>query len=103
MKKYHVSDPTRVYSGANISKIQFLNSFNVCLMATYEADRPGSLRAIKYNENFTDEIVDFQCHNEPVTGMKVAYDDSYIFTIGNDGCLIVYEVKNKECKLDLMQ
>ena len=102
MKKYQVTDPTRVYTRANISKMRFLNSFEVCLMSTFESDKPGSLRAIKYNENFSDDILDFQCHNEPITGLKVSFDDAYIFTIGNDGCLIVYEVKNKACKNKLL-
>ena len=33
--------------------------------------------------------------------MKVTFDDNYIFTTGTDGCLIMYENKDKESKIKL--
>lgn len=28
--------------------------------------------------------------------MKITFDDNYMFTTGNDGCLIIYEVRDKD-------
>jgi len=33
--------------------------------------------------------------------MKVSFDDNYIFTVGEEGAVIIYEVKDKDSKIKL--
>ena len=30
--------------------------------------------------------------------MRISYDDSFLFTAGNDGCLIIWEIKDKDVR-----
>lgn len=45
-----------------------------------------------------DEIVDLQTHCKGIKRMKVAFDDSHIFTAGEDGMLMIFEIRDKEGK-----
>ena len=42
-----------------------------------------------------DEIVDLQTHCKGIKRMKVAFDDSHIFTAGEDGMLMIFEIRDK--------
>ena len=39
---------------------------------------------------------DAYVHSAPVTRMRLAFDDAYLFSAGEDGCVAVYEVSGKE-------
>ena len=42
-----------------------------------------------------EEILDLQTHSKGIRKMRVTFDDSYIFTAGEDGMLIIFEIKDK--------
>jgi len=44
---------------------------------------------------FSDEILEMQTHSKAIKKIRVTFDDSYIFTAGEDGLLIIYEIKDK--------
>ena len=44
---------------------------------------------------FGDEIIDLQSHSKAIKKIRVTFDDSYVFTVGEDGLLIIYEIKDK--------
>ena len=59
---------------------------------------PGCLRVAKYP--FTgEEILELQTHGKGIKKIKITFDDQYIFTAGEDGMLIIYEIRDKEGKI----
>jgi len=45
--------------------------------------------------------MEIQSHQKAITRMKVSFDDNYIFTVGEEGAVIIYEVKDKDSKIKL--
>ncbi len=63
-------------------------------MATGQNDLPGSLRVSNYP--FSNSVHEIFVHSKPIKKMKVSYNDDHLFTIGEDGLLVVYELYDKE-------
>ena len=38
-------------------------------------------------------------HSKGIKKIRITFDDSYIFTAGEDGLLIIYEIRDKEGKM----
>ncbi|KAJ3047877.1 Cilia- and flagella-associated protein 57, partial [Rhizophlyctis rosea] len=57
----------------------------------------GAIRSIKYP--LSSDPNDFQthaAHSEAVTKLRVSNDDQYLFSAGEDGCLYVFRISDKE-------
>lgn len=83
--RYKVSSPdvvTQVYLVNNPSKV---------LLAGTES---GTLKA--YEVPFTGQSNDIECHSAPITRIRVAPDESHIFTIAEDGSLAIFELDSKD-------
>ncbi len=52
----------------------------------------GVVRSFKFP--ITGEIKDYTCHCAPVTRLRLSEDDAYLFSVADDGCLAVFEVKD---------
>lgn len=59
-----------------------------------EPDRPGAIRAFKFP--LTGESTEFQCLSGPVTRLRVSFDDQFLFAAGEDGAVLIFEVRDKE-------
>ncbi len=65
-------------------------------------DKIGAIRLSRFpfsNEN--NEIFEIQSHYKGIRKLKVSFDDNYIFSAGDDGAIIIYEVKEKDAKIKL--
>merc|ERR1719379_1990070 len=58
-----------------------------------EFDNPGAVRCYKFP--LDGELVEYQAHAAPCSRIRVAFDDSHLFSCGEDGCLYIFEVKKK--------
>eukprot|EP00002_Diphylleia_rotans_P000166 TRINITY_DN1008_c0_g1_i4.p1 TRINITY_DN1008_c0_g1~~TRINITY_DN1008_c0_g1_i4.p1 ORF type:complete len:1179 (-),score=303.89 TRINITY_DN1008_c0_g1_i4:414-3950(-) len=54
----------------------------------------GSIRSYKFP--LTGEFQEHQCHSESVSRMRISFDDSFLFTVGEDGCLFIFDIRDKE-------
>jgi WD40 repeat protein len=61
---------------------------------TSKVNRPSMIMAMKVP--LTGDTPPLPCLSGPVTRMCSAFDGSRIFVAGSDGCLIIYEVKEKD-------
>jgi len=95
-RKPIIEEPLKIFTAANISQVQISKSNQYFFFGTKEKGNPGSLRITRYP--FTEEIVEFQCHSQPVSCLKISFDDNYVFSAGEDGSLIIFEIKDKEAK-----
>eukprot|EP00286_Rhodomonas_abbreviata_P019738 CAMPEP_0181309260 /NCGR_PEP_ID=MMETSP1101-20121128/11919_1 /TAXON_ID=46948 /ORGANISM="Rhodomonas abbreviata, Strain Caron Lab Isolate" /LENGTH=1189 /DNA_ID=CAMNT_0023415733 /DNA_START=168 /DNA_END=3733 /DNA_ORIENTATION=- len=41
---------------------------------------------------------EYQCHSRAVTRMCITYDDTHLFTVSDDGCLLIIDVRDKEIR-----
>lgn len=69
-------------------------------MATGSQNLPGSIRITNYP--FSNVVHETFVHSKPIKKMKISYNDDYLFTIGEDGLLVIYEVYDKEGKENIL-
>uniref|UniRef100_A0A3Q4MYG6 Cilia and flagella associated protein 57 n=1 Tax=Neolamprologus brichardi TaxID=32507 RepID=A0A3Q4MYG6_NEOBR len=56
----------------------------------------GTVRAIKYPLPIQKEWMTYQAHSGPVTKMAITYDDQFLLTVSEDGCLLIWKIIDKE-------
>ncbi|KAL5255192.1 hypothetical protein ACHWQZ_G014581 [Mnemiopsis leidyi] len=56
----------------------------------------GSIRAMKFPLTVPGEWTEHQCHASSITKMRISYDDSFLFTVGEDACLYTFKIMDKE-------
>ena len=61
---------------------------------TSKSNRPSMIMAMKVP--LTSDTPPLPCLSGPVTRMCSSFDGSHVFVAGSDGCLIIYEVKEKD-------
>ncbi|XP_072543115.1 cilia- and flagella-associated protein 57 isoform X2 [Salminus brasiliensis] len=56
----------------------------------------GTVRAIKYPLPLQTDWTEYQAHSAPITKMMVTFDDQYLLTVSEDGCLLIWKIIDKE-------
>ncbi|KAM8930502.1 cilia- and flagella-associated protein 57 [Pelodytes ibericus] len=56
----------------------------------------GTIRSMKYPLPLHKEFNEYQGHVGPVTRLIVTYDDQYLLSISEDGCLMLWKISDKE-------
>ncbi|XP_029288716.1 LOW QUALITY PROTEIN: cilia- and flagella-associated protein 57 [Cottoperca gobio] len=56
----------------------------------------GTIRAIKYPLPIQKEWTMYQAHCGPITKMVITWDDQFLLTASEDGCLLMWKVIDKE-------
>ncbi|MDB9925025.1 hypothetical protein OAD67_02060 [bacterium] len=62
--------------------------------ALFAASANGSVRAYRYP--LTGEFQTLECHSEKITKISLSHDDSTLFVASEDGCVSVFDVKDKD-------
>ena len=60
---------------------------------------PGCIRYCRYPLTGVKEIAEIQSHAGTIAKLAVCYDDNEIFTTGEDGSFVIYDIKDKDCKM----
>ncbi|XP_075386789.1 cilia- and flagella-associated protein 57 [Tenrec ecaudatus] len=56
----------------------------------------GTVRAMKYPLPLQKEFNEYQAHASPITKMLITFDDQYLLTAAEDGCLFTWKVFDKD-------
>ncbi|KAL2097767.1 hypothetical protein ACEWY4_006974 [Coilia grayii] len=56
----------------------------------------GTIRAIKYPIPAQKEWTEYQAHSSAITKMLITFDDQFLLTVSQDGCLFVWKIIDKE-------
>ncbi|XP_040325824.1 cilia- and flagella-associated protein 57 isoform X2 [Herpailurus yagouaroundi] len=56
----------------------------------------GTIRAMKYPLPLQKEFNEYQAHAGPVTKMLLTFDDQFLLTVAEDGCLFTWKVFDKD-------
>lgn len=79
----------------NPSQIAMTRNQKLFFVGIGEPKAPGTVKYYKYPLS-AGECSEVQAHSEEIKRMKISRDDKYLFTAGKDGCVIVYEIKERE-------
>uniref|UniRef100_A0A3Q3NES5 Cilia and flagella associated protein 57 n=1 Tax=Mastacembelus armatus TaxID=205130 RepID=A0A3Q3NES5_9TELE len=56
----------------------------------------GTIRAIKYPLPIQKEWIMYQAHCGPVTKVMITFDEQFLLTVSEDGCLFIWKIIDKE-------
>ncbi|CAO2588725.1 Cilia- and flagella-associated protein 57 [Lemmus lemmus] len=56
----------------------------------------GTIRAMKYPLPMQKDFNEYQAHASPITKMMLTFDDQFLLTVAEDGCLFTWRVFDKE-------
>ncbi len=65
-------------------------------VSSNEPGHPGSIIILKANP--LEKVMEVQAHSAPITWMKMSFCTTFLFTVGDDGHFMIYEVKDKDPK-----
>ena len=58
----------------------------------------GGVRAMKFPLSDPGKFNETQAHHGAVTRIKITYDDQYLITTGEDACVFMFKITDKEGK-----
>lgn len=56
----------------------------------------GAIRAIKFPLTDVSDFQEHEAHSGPVTKLRISYDDQYLFSSSEDGCVYVFRIADKD-------
>ncbi|KAJ1461241.1 hypothetical protein M885DRAFT_611963 [Pelagophyceae sp. CCMP2097] len=98
MKELEVPDlqPVKQLDGGiTLGQIVLSHAEHMMFAGTAPDDgRPGCVRA--YSFPLTGDFLEYACLGAPVTRMRISFDDQYLVVAGEDGCICVFDVKDRQ-------
>ena len=79
-------------AGTNLTQVGLLPASKVMFAAT----ESGALRMYKFP--LTGEFQEVKGHNSSITRLRMTWDEQLLVTASEDGCLFIYDVKDKDAK-----
>ena len=83
----------------NISQVQILASGKAFFAGVSEEGRAGAVEIWKFpheEAKSMEKLNEVQAHGKGIERMRISYDNNFLFTAGKDGCLIIYEIKDRD-------
>mmetsp|Transcript_23102 Transcript_23102/g.26485 ORF Transcript_23102/g.26485 Transcript_23102/m.26485 type:complete len:703 (-) Transcript_23102:9-2117(-) len=82
-------------AGTPLSQIVMTKNQKALFVGTAEKDSPGCVQIYKIS---FERICDIQAHSKPIERMKLSFCNKFLFSTGQDGCLIIYDVNDRDPK-----
>merc|ERR1719473_2247038 len=83
-----------VQAGTSLGQIVLSNSAKTLFAAVAEQDAPAPIRCYKFPlDGYYNE---FPCHSAPCTRIRITFDDYFLFSCSEDGCLFIFDVRKKD-------
>ncbi|KAL2912228.1 hypothetical protein HK105_208296 [Polyrhizophydium stewartii] len=79
-------------SNVVLTQVAISNSGRMMFVGT----ATGAIRAMKYPFGDISEFQEHQAHSGPITKLRVSYDDSYLFSTAEDGCIYMFRIADKD-------
>ena len=80
-------------AGVNLSQICLTASQKFMFAGVGEEGKPGAIHIYKLP---LDKITEVQAHAKGIERMRLSFDNNYLFTGGQDGALIIHDVKDRD-------
>ncbi|ETV69937.1 hypothetical protein H257_14532 [Aphanomyces astaci] len=79
--------------GVLLGPLAITTSQQFLFAGTAEPHRPGCIRAYKLPLEPESSYSEFQCHDMAVARLRLSHDNQYLFSVGDDGSLCIFETK----------
>jgi len=80
-----------VESNASLGQLTLAPNAKALVAGVNEPDMPGALRC--YSFPLTGDYLEYQAHAKPVSRIRIAWDEQYLFSTGDDGCLCIFDLR----------
>lgn len=81
-------------SNVTLGQLALANSVKMLFVGVTEEHMPGPVRCYKFP--LDSEVIEYQAHAAPVSRIRTTFDDSFLFSCGEDGCLYIFDVRKKD-------
>jgi len=81
-------------AGTTLGQIVLSNSAKTLFASVAEPEAPGPIRCYKFP--LDGDYIEYQCHSAPATRIRITYDDQFLFSCSEDGCLFIFDVRKKD-------
>eukprot|EP00826_Nyctotherus_ovalis_P039682 TRINITY_DN3830_c0_g1_i7.p1 TRINITY_DN3830_c0_g1~~TRINITY_DN3830_c0_g1_i7.p1 ORF type:complete len:637 (+),score=288.51 TRINITY_DN3830_c0_g1_i7:225-2135(+) len=78
-------------AGTTLGNLVIAKTLEWMVAGVEEKQRPGTLRVYKYPLN--GDFIEVEAHAAEVKKIRTSYNDRYLFSVGGDGTLFVFEIK----------
>ena len=93
IKEIQEKTPRRMMdAGVTFADIIITRKEHYFIAGIEEKQKPGALRV--YNFPLTGDFAEVEAHSAEVRKLRVSYNDKYVFSVGADGCFIIYELRD---------
>lgn len=93
IKEIKDKTPARMMdAGVVLGDIIITRKQHYMIAGVEEKQKPGALRV--YNFPLTGDFAEVEAHSAEVRRLRVSYNDKYVFSVGADGCFIIYELRD---------
>ena len=97
MKELEVPDLLPVKQldgGTTLGQVVLSSAEHIMFAGTAEPGRPGCVRA--YTFPLTGDFLEYSCLGAPATRLRLTPDDQFLVVAGEDGCVCVFDVKDRQ-------
>jgi hypothetical protein len=78
-------------AGTTLGNLVITKTQEYLIAGIEEKQRPGSLRVYKYPLN--GDFVEVEAHSAEVKKIRISYNNRYLFSVGEDGTLFMFEIR----------
>merc|ERR1719171_89054 len=95
LKEVHNSQLSNyLEAGTTLGQLALANGAKTLFAGVAETDSPGPVRCYKFP--LDGDFQEYQAHAAPCSRIRITYDDSFLFSSGEDGCLYIFDVRKKD-------
>jgi WD40 repeat protein len=92
LKEVTDSNPTKeLDAGVALTQVLLSHPPQRMMFASTES---GLIRSFGFP--LSGEWADVPCHSAPVTRLRISQNDAYLFSAGDDGCLAIFDIRERE-------
>lgn len=82
----------KLETGSQISQILLSANGKILFGGSSDEGKPGSVHIYRTP---LEKVTEVQAHSKPIERMRLSFDNDFLFTAGQDGCIIVHSVKDR--------
>jgi WD40 repeat protein len=79
--------------GVTLSQIVLTSNQKALIGGVGEEGKPGAIHVYKLS---MEKVMEVQAHSKPIERIRLSYDNNWLFTCGQDGCLFLHDVKDRD-------
>ncbi|EAS05472.2 WD40 domain protein (macronuclear) [Tetrahymena thermophila SB210] len=90
----------KINQEVQLNQIAFTSTNKIMFAGIADEQRSsGAVRCILFTTPTNNKFYDYPAHDEQgIEKLRITYDDKYLITAGRDGCIMLFEIKDKDAR-----